>query len=253
MHDALFRAPDLEEASLFEIAKGEALDLAQVRLAIGTKRHEALISADVDLAEDVAANGTPHFFINGRRVVGAVPLEDFVTVIEEELTRAQGLVAKGTSPTAVYAELQKSAALANPPTLVDVPAAGPDQPVLGKRDAKVTIVEFADFQCPYCGRADSTIESLLALYPGKIKLVWRHTPLPFHKFAHLASEAAVEAFRQKGDAGILGLSRAALQKSDARWGARTRRARRLRARAEARARALQERARRPPPCGGRRR
>ena len=140
-----------------------------------------------------------------------------MTVIDEELTRAQGLVAKGTSPTAVYAELQKSASLANPPTLVDVPAAGPDQPVLGKRDAKVTIVEFADFQCPFCGRADATIEALLALYPGKIKLVWRHTPLPFRKFAHLASEAAVEAFRQKGDAGFWAY-RALLFKNQSRGG-----------------------------------
>ena len=43
------------------------------------------------------------------------------------------------------------------------------------------------------------MRELLALYPGKIKIVWRHRPLAFHPDAHLASEAAVEAFRQKGN------------------------------------------------------
>ena len=67
-----FGRPDFDEASLLEIAKGESLDLAQVRLAIGTKRHAAVISADVDLAEDVAANGTPTF-LHQRSSRGAEP------------------------------------------------------------------------------------------------------------------------------------------------------------------------------------
>jgi protein-disulfide isomerase len=43
------------------------------------------------------------------------------------------------------------------------------------------------------------MEELLTLYPGKIKIVWRHRPLAFHPDAHLAAEASVEAFRQKGN------------------------------------------------------
>jgi protein-disulfide isomerase len=61
---------------------------------------------------------------------------------------------------------------------------------------------FADFQCPFCNRVLPTLEELERAYPGKIRIVWRDLPLPFHKDAQLAAEAAREAYRQKGDAGF---------------------------------------------------
>jgi len=66
----------------------------------------------------------------------------------------------------------------------------------------VTIVEFADFQCPYCRRAEDAMKEILKNYPGKVKIVWRNLPLPFHPHAPLAAEAALEARAQKGDAGF---------------------------------------------------
>jgi predicted DsbA family dithiol-disulfide isomerase len=61
---------------------------------------------------------------------------------------------------------------------------------------------FADFQCPYCKRAQAVIDEVVAKYPGKVRIVWRHLPLPTHEFAQMAAEASVEAFRQKGDTGF---------------------------------------------------
>jgi protein-disulfide isomerase len=71
-----------------------------------------------------------------------------------------------------------------------------DSPVAGAPDAPVTIVEFADFECPYCASAHPTIERLLAEYAGKVRLVFKHNPLPAHKNALLAHRAAVAAHRQ---------------------------------------------------------
>jgi protein-disulfide isomerase len=62
------------------------------------------------------------------------------------------------------------------------PSRGPDQ-------AKVTIVEFSDFQCPYCGREFGVIEKVMKEYDGKVRLVFRHFPLEFHPFAAKAAEA----------------------------------------------------------------
>jgi protein-disulfide isomerase len=199
VHDALFQAAKLEDDDLEAIARNAHLDLARVKKAIASKKYTSTIEDDGDLAEEIKAMGTPHFFINGRRLVGAQPIEKFTTLVDEELAKAKAMVARGVRRPSVYDELQKSAQAIDPPEMKTIPAAGPDQPFLGARDAKVVIVEFADFQCPFCGRVEATMQELLTLYPGKIKIVWRHRPLAFHPDAHLASEAAVEAFRQKGN------------------------------------------------------
>src|SRR3989344_6783627 len=62
--------------------------------------------------------------------------------------------------------------------------------------AKVTIVEFADFQCPACGAAHPIVKQLLADQKGNITFVYRHFPLPQHKNAILASKAAEAAGEQ---------------------------------------------------------
>jgi protein-disulfide isomerase len=72
---------------------------------------------------------------------------------------------------------------------VDVAVAG--APVRGASDARVTVVEFSDFECPFCKRATGTMTSLLEKYSGKIKLVYRDFPLEsIHPLARRAAEAA---------------------------------------------------------------
>ena len=67
-----------------------------------------------------------------------------------------------------------------------------DDPFFGSKDAPVTIIEFSDFQCPYCSRAAGIIESLEEKYisTGKVKVVFRDFPLSFHPNAEVAAEAA---------------------------------------------------------------
>ena len=60
------------------------------------------------------------------------------------------------------------------------------------------IQEFSDFQCPFCGRVNPTIKQLIDDYNDKIKIVWRNYPLPFHKEAGPAAEAAMEIYDQAG-------------------------------------------------------
>ncbi len=63
---------------------------------------------------------------------------------------------------------------------VQVEAIGP---MKGANDAKITIVEFSDFQCPYCSRAEPSVDEVMQKYPGKVKVVFRHFPLSFHEKA----------------------------------------------------------------------
>ncbi len=73
------------------------------------------------------------------------------------------------------------------PPKKDVEAKGPTK---GPKDAPVTIVEFSDYQCPYCIQVEKTVSEVLAAYPGKIKLVYRDFPLPMHPLAPKAAEAS---------------------------------------------------------------
>jgi len=84
-------------------------------------------------------------------------------------------------------------------TMAKINVAG--EPFKGAKDAKVTIVEYSDFQCPFCKRGYDTIETqVLKQYDGKVKFYFRSFPLPFHPWAMPAAIAAECAKTQKGDA-----------------------------------------------------
>ncbi len=74
--------------------------------------------------------------------------------------------------------------------------AADDAPSFGPKDAKVTVVEFSDFECPYCSKAAKVTEQLRKEYGDKIRFVFRQFPLSFHKNAKPAAEAALAAHAQ---------------------------------------------------------
>ncbi len=72
-----------------------------------------------------------------------------------------------------------------------------DSPVFGNtKDPKLTIVEFTEFQCPYCSRIAPTMKELNQKYPDKIKFVYKHFPLSFHANAQAAAAASIAAHKQ---------------------------------------------------------
>lgn len=76
------------------------------------------------------------------------------------------------------------------PVVYDVKTEG--APSLGPADAPITIVEFSDYQCPYCYRWYTQVyQPLMAAYPNKIRFVYRNFPLSFHQNAFAAAEAAL--------------------------------------------------------------
>lgn len=69
-------------------------------------------------------------------------------------------------------------------------------PFRGPENAKVTVVEFSDFECPFCAKFKDTIDQLNKEYPNDVKHVFRNNPLPFHKSAWPAAKAGICSHKQ---------------------------------------------------------
>jgi len=202
-HDALFESQkNLDDESLQRVAETLGLDGQRARAALGSSRYGKKLEQNAALASDFAVQSTPHFFVNGRRMSGALPYQEFKRNVDEQLAVARGLTGKGVRRGDVFRELMKNAQGAPEPERKTVAAPTRDNPARGPARARVTITEFSDFQCPYCSRASGTIDQLLSAYPRDVRLVWRHLPLSFHADAALAAEAAQEAFDQAGAEGF---------------------------------------------------
>ncbi len=95
----------------------------------------------------------------------------------------------------VLEDLQKQEAANKPLNAEDQKAiAGKTVASFGPADAKVTVVEFSDFECPYCSRAATVTNQVKKKYAdGSVRFIFRQFPLSFHKNAHLASQAALAA------------------------------------------------------------
>jgi protein-disulfide isomerase len=202
VHDRLFASqPKLEDADLEQLARAAGLDVGKAMAQVKARAHRQGVEADMELGDDVEASGTPHFFVNGRRLVGAQPFEKFKQIIDEEILKASARIKSGVVATALYDDLMKTAKGPPEPERKAV-APATNAPFRGPANAPIVIVEFADFQCPFCSRVNGTVDELLKAYPTKVKVVWRDKPLPMHGNAVIAAEAAREAFAQKGNDGF---------------------------------------------------
>ena len=174
---------------------------------------------DVRLALHIGATGTPAFRINGVPVRGVVPVSAFKDIIDAELVATAELARKGVAPDEIYARRVESnwktparsaAELPMPEELLDTSiwkVSVEGAPTRGPSDAPVTIVEFSEFQCPFCAMGEATLDLLLDKHPGKLRVAFRHNPMPFHEHAVLAAELALEARAQHGDAGFFEAAR----------------------------------------------
>ena len=168
----------LQRTDLSEYAKQLHLDMTKFESALDTHAYRSQIRESVAEGRALGVTATPTFFIKGQKVEGAQSLEFL-----QDRVRAALEVDQPHDP---------KSAPASKGTAVTVA----DAPVRGSPDAPVTIVEYADFQCPFCASARSSIDQVLREYPGRVKLVYKSFPLDFHADSRLAHQAALAADRQ---------------------------------------------------------
>lgn len=204
-HDRLFSNPAaLTRRELEEHAAALGLDAGRFARALDERKFRAYVEQDAREGLAIGAKGAPVFFINGRELVGASPFTEFKKIVDEELARANELLDKGTPSSELYARLldtvptvaQPASAAAALSGLETVPLALSDAPTKGPLGATVTVVAYSDFECPACRKAAPILLELERRYEGKVRIAFKHLPLPMHPHALLAAQAAMAAHEQ---------------------------------------------------------
>jgi protein-disulfide isomerase len=206
MHARLFGVHGrVDRAAVELIAREVGLDMIRFRADLDAGTYHNVIVADEQDALRLGVLGTPFFFINGRPVNGNQPLKVFVDTIGEELARAQkvaaahppdlyeALVADGKPAADAPADTSNDAGELDIKNAYRVGLGLPGHSI-GPDDALVTIVEFADFQCPFCMREAPVLAHIRQKYGDAVRIVYRH--MPVHPGAVLPAEAAVAAAEQ---------------------------------------------------------
>lgn len=174
----------LDETGVSGLAAQIGLDADTFSSCLKSDRAVKAVQADIAEGKAAGIQGTPTFLINGERLAGAYPYEKFEEIVEGALDPAKKRA------------LQQQAA----PQAPAVPVVFDDlkgRPAAGAENAKVTLVEFSDFHCPFCRQLSENLKKVMEnkVNEGKVRLVWRHYPLRMHPGAektHRASECAHE-------------------------------------------------------------
>jgi len=161
------------------------LDVARFRRDLNSSSVAAELDADLEESRAFAVDQTPTLFINGKTLFGYQSEQTIADVIDK--TAANDATAPATVPAGVGETIEPAlvAAIQRSPTAAQ-----------GAADAPLTIVEFTDFQCPYCRAAVAPLEQLMAARGRDVRWIIRAFPLDFHPDSELATEAALAAGEQ---------------------------------------------------------
>jgi protein-disulfide isomerase len=193
LKDEWLREKGSDPSALFELRQAGLQRMIDVRL-VEAEAERRGVDGEVILTE-IIASAEP------------VSDEEIATFYEEHKDRIQGdhNLEKVTPEIRAYLEQERPAlAMAEFRSRADVEIflSSPRFELAGhgvfkgREDAPVTLTEFSDYECPYCKRAEPTVDAILARYPERVRLEYRHLPLPFHPHARGAAEAAVCAEAQ---------------------------------------------------------
>ncbi len=212
MHDLLFGAQKSfkgkGDKGMKDLAVGFAnklgLDVKKFEKDMASPATAKIVKDDMAVGGKLGVRGTPHFFINGERLSGAQPFPKFEEIIKKQIGEVKTMLAAGTAKSEIYGKMvsKNYKAAAKKPNakpagqVVNFVPVDAKDPVKGAKNPLVTIVEFSDFQCPFCTRVNPTIAKIMENYSDKVRVVFKQAPLPFHKQAPAAAAAALAANQQ---------------------------------------------------------
>jgi protein-disulfide isomerase len=177
---------DLLQQHLDKLLDRDALEMEAKARGVAPDKIAPKLDAALPTEEDARA------FYDANKDRIKQPYEEVAPKVRQYLATQRNQAATRSFYDELRAKYKISSTLA--PYRVPVTATGP---VRGQSTARVTIVEFGDFQCPYCKEAESSLRTVMARHPQDVRVVFRNLPLTqIHPNAQIAAEAAVCADRQ---------------------------------------------------------
>ncbi len=180
--------------NLKKYAKELGLNTGKFNKCLDSGEKKTLVDKDTAYGQSLGVQGTPGFFINGQFLAGAFPFPLFKEIIDKQIdgTASSDCTAYSTDLQKYCSDLQNKAF---DPTAKEVDVKG--MTAAGAKNGKVTIVEFSDFECPFCIRAFPTVEQILKEYKNDVTLYFKQFPLiQIHQNAEKAAEASLCAANQ---------------------------------------------------------
>ncbi len=201
-HDLLFSGEELSFENLIRYAETSKLDIQQLQTEITDYKYASNVRRDMRLARRFDINSTPVFFVNGRMIGGAMPIEAFREMVDEEILLAEQWKRQGVediyahATAHAYGSIVYEEASGEPDQDMVYPVPIGNSPQEGLKSAPLTVVVFGDFQCPFCVRGHRTLTKLKAIYGSKLRIVYKFSPLPNHPGGYVASRGALYALKK---------------------------------------------------------
>jgi protein-disulfide isomerase len=174
MHDLLFsHQRNVKLPDLLQYARQLHLDVPRFQERLESRHFRPTVEHDVTLAKALGITATPTFFINGQKLVGTQSAERLQALIEGK----PGQASDKSAPSIASLDYSHS-------------------PVRGPAEARISIVEFSDLQCPFCARVSPVLQEIMKQYPGEVRWVFKNFPLDFHADSPLAHRAVMAAAQQ---------------------------------------------------------
>lgn len=174
-------------------AKELGLNTEKFNKCLDSGEKKTLVEKDTKYGLSLGVQGTPGFFINGKFLGGAFPFSAFKELIDKEISGASSSSCADYTETNLQSQCDETGtdqSKAFKPTGKDVDVSG--MVAEGPQNAKVTIVEFSDFECPFCIRAYPTVKQILSEYKNDVKFYYKQYPLTqIHPNAQKTAEASL--------------------------------------------------------------
>ncbi len=175
--------------NLKKYAKDIGADTGKFNKCLDNSEKKSAVNTDISYGASVGIQGTPGFFINGRLLAGAFPFEFFKEVIDKEIEgKGSDVCTDYSDKLQTYCKDPQNKAFDPVAKKIDLG----NSPYEGASNPKVTLVEFSDFQCPYCIRAYPTVRQIMDTYKNDVRLYFKQFPLTnIHPFAQKTAEASL--------------------------------------------------------------
>ena len=189
--DKLMPNTAIDRGGIEAAAKAAGLDMARFTKELDGGKYRGQVLRDSLLTNEVAAHSYPNILVNGVRLKTKT-FEGLKALIEDQARKQASAGAGGKKYEDIVKEGKTFEQMGGPAAKFDIDGS----PILGRKEAKIEVAVFEDFQCPFCSKIAPSMKDFQKRFPNDVKIVYKHMPLDIHAEAQIAAQASMAAMVQ---------------------------------------------------------